>query len=172
MAGNNEEEMTHLRNLLAREFEIKDLGKLRYFLAIEVARSEKEIFISQRAYILDLFNETGMLGCKPAESPIEANHKLQAGVGSSVDVGRYQRLVGRLICLAHTRPDIAYAAIKKRIGLVTLMTRDQPQVVVFLLEETWSHGEAKSRVLLQGPVHKLNIELWHRESVNFYGCTD
>src|SRR5262249_17260499 len=93
----------------AREFEIKDLGKLRYFLGIEVARSYKGIFICQRKYILDLLKETGMMSCKPAESPIEANHRLQAGVGKSVELGRYQRLVGRLIYLSHTRPEIAYA---------------------------------------------------------------
>lgn len=50
-----------------------------------------------------------MMGCKPAKSPIESNHKLQLGSGKSVDLGRYQRLVGRLIYLSHTRPDIAYA---------------------------------------------------------------
>ncbi|XP_057995837.1 uncharacterized mitochondrial protein AtMg00810-like [Hevea brasiliensis] len=60
-----------------------------------------------------------MLGCKLAESPIEANHKLQAGVGESVDIGRYQRLVGRLIYLSHTRPDIAYA-----VGLVSQYMHD------------------------------------------------
>ena len=49
-----------------------------------------------------------MLGCKPAESPVESNHKLQAGIGEIVDKERYQRLVGRLIYLSHTRPDIAY----------------------------------------------------------------
>ncbi|XP_057993184.1 uncharacterized mitochondrial protein AtMg00810-like [Hevea brasiliensis] len=58
-----------------------------------------------------------MLGCKPTESPIEANHKLQAGVGESMDIGRYQRLVGRLIYLSHTRLDIAYA-----VGLIKAFT--------------------------------------------------
>jgi len=105
----DKDEMAHLKELLAQEFEIKDLGKLQYLLGIEVARSKKGIFISQRKYILDLLKETGMLGCKPAESPIEINHRMQAGIGDSVDMGRYQRLVGRLIYLSHTRPDIAYA---------------------------------------------------------------
>uniref|UniRef100_A0A2C9VCM9 Uncharacterized protein n=1 Tax=Manihot esculenta TaxID=3983 RepID=A0A2C9VCM9_MANES len=88
--------MAQLKRLLAQKFEIQDLGKLQYFVGIEVARSEKGIFISQRKYILDLLEETGMMGCKPAESPIESNHKLEAGTG-------------RLIYLSHTRPDIAYA---------------------------------------------------------------
>ena len=50
-----------------------------------------------------------MTGCKPVKSPIDNNHKMQAGVGKSIDKERYQRLVGRLIYLSHTRPDIAYA---------------------------------------------------------------
>ena len=109
MTGDDREEMARLKKLLAQEFEIKDLGKLQYFLGIEVARSSKGIFISQRKYILDLLKETGMTGCKPVESPIDNNHKMQAGVGKSIDKERYQRLVGRLIYLSHTRPDIAYA---------------------------------------------------------------
>lgn len=56
-----------------------------------------------------MLEDTGIMGCKSAESPIESNHKLQAGSGTSIDIGRYQRLVGRLIYLSHTSPDIAYA---------------------------------------------------------------
>ncbi|XP_058008213.1 uncharacterized mitochondrial protein AtMg00810-like [Hevea brasiliensis] len=114
VTGDDKEEMALLKERLAQKFEIKDLGMLKYFLGIEVARSDKGIFISQRKYILDLLEETGMLGCKPAESPIKANHKLQAGVEKSVDLGRYQKLVGKLIYLSHTRSDIAYA-----VGLVS-----------------------------------------------------
>ncbi len=107
--GDDKEKIARLKTLLAQEFEIKDLGKLRYFLGIEVARSDKGIFISQRKYILDFLEESGMLGCKPADTPIETNHKLQVGFDNSVDIRIYQRLVGRLISLSHTRPDIAYA---------------------------------------------------------------
>ena len=57
-------EMDCLKEVLAREFEIKDLGTLKYFLGMEIARSKKGIVVSQRKYILDLL--TGMLGCKPA----------------------------------------------------------------------------------------------------------
>ncbi|RVX20745.1 Retrovirus-related Pol polyprotein from transposon TNT 1-94 [Vitis vinifera] len=54
-----------------KEFEIKDLGNLKYFLGMEIARSKKGIAVSQRKYVLDLLNETGMLGCKPAETPMD-----------------------------------------------------------------------------------------------------
>ncbi|XP_037491209.1 uncharacterized mitochondrial protein AtMg00240-like [Jatropha curcas] len=73
-----------------------------------------------------------MLGCKPAESLIEANHKLQAGVGSLVDIGKHQRLVERLIYLSHTTPDITYA-----ISLVSQYMHDPRE----------SHLEAVHRIL-------------------------
>jgi hypothetical protein len=49
-----------------------------------------------------------MLGCRPANTPIDSNHGLKGGVTDRVDRERYQRLVGRLIYLSHTRPDISY----------------------------------------------------------------
>uniref|UniRef100_A0A2N9EW46 Integrase catalytic domain-containing protein n=1 Tax=Fagus sylvatica TaxID=28930 RepID=A0A2N9EW46_FAGSY len=74
--GNDTVEMGKLKTYLAKEFEIKDLGTLRYFLGIEVARSKEGIFVSQRKYVLDLLVETGMLACKPIDTPIEQNHRL------------------------------------------------------------------------------------------------
>ncbi|KAA0049782.1 putative mitochondrial protein [Cucumis melo var. makuwa] len=62
---------------MGNEFEIKDLGNLKYFLPMEVARSKENIFVSQRKYTLDLLNETSMLGCRPADTPIEFNCKLE-----------------------------------------------------------------------------------------------
>ena len=65
-----------LKRCLLQEFEIKELGRLKYFLGIEVAHSRHGIFISQQKYVLDLLTEIGKLGCKPMEIPIEQNHKL------------------------------------------------------------------------------------------------
>lgn len=66
-------ELGRLKKALASEFEIKDLGPLIYFLGMEFARSKKGIFVSQRKHILDLLEETGLLGCKAAETPMEPN---------------------------------------------------------------------------------------------------
>ncbi|KAH9769755.1 reverse transcriptase Ty1/copia-type domain-containing protein [Citrus sinensis] len=102
--------MSRLKQCLAKEFEIKDLGQLIYFLGMEIVRSKEGIVVSQRKYTLDLLKETGMSGCKPADTPIEANVKLgEVKGGVHVNAGRYQRLVGKLIYLSHTRPDIAFA---------------------------------------------------------------
>ena len=70
ITGNDNEEIIELQRHLAKEFEIKNLGGLKYFLGIEVARSKHEIFLSQRKYILDLLTKTGMLECKSADTPI------------------------------------------------------------------------------------------------------
>ncbi|RVW95985.1 putative inactive ATP-dependent zinc metalloprotease FTSHI 5, chloroplastic [Vitis vinifera] len=100
----------NLKKYLSEEFEVKDLGNLKYFLGMEVARSRKGIVVSQRKYILDLLKETGMLGCKPIDTPMDSQKKLGIEKESTpVDRGRYQRLVGRLIYLSHTRPDIGFA---------------------------------------------------------------
>lgn len=110
VTDDDHEEILSLQQYLASEFEMKQLGDLKYFLGIEVARSKYGIFLSQGKYILDLLSETGMLGCKPVNTPIEQNHKLFECLSASpTDKGRYQRLVGKLIYLSHTRPDIAYA---------------------------------------------------------------
>lgn len=77
LTGDNLEEMTRLKKKLAEDFEIKDLGTLKYFLGIEFARSKGGIVVNKKKkYILDLLGETGLLGCKTAETPIEANLKL------------------------------------------------------------------------------------------------
>ncbi|RVW55529.1 Mediator of RNA polymerase II transcription subunit 33A [Vitis vinifera] len=75
-----------------------EVGRLKKVLATEF----------ERKYVLDLLTETSMLGCKPSDTPIKARKRTESD-GKPVDGERYQRLVGRLIYLSHTRPDIAFA---------------------------------------------------------------
>jgi hypothetical protein len=64
------------------EFEVKDLGQLKYFLGIEISRGPKGMFLSQRKYVLDLLKETGMLGCRLAATSIEKNYRLRCWYSS------------------------------------------------------------------------------------------
>ena len=67
------QEIESLKKQLRAEFEVKDLGTMRYFLGMEVAHSKKGLFISQRKYTLDLLKETGMLGCRHDRTPLKKN---------------------------------------------------------------------------------------------------
>lgn len=69
---------------------------------MEVARSKKGIIVSQKKYVLNLLKETGMSGCRPANTSIESNQKLgNDKEGELMDTSYYQRLVGKLIYLSH-----------------------------------------------------------------------
>ena len=110
VTGNDVDERAALQTYLSKEFEMKDLGSLKYFLGIEVLRSKHGIFLSQRKYTLDLLKEVGMLACKPVDTPAAENVKL--GIFPDqvpANKEQYQRLVGRLMYLARTRPDLAYS---------------------------------------------------------------
>jgi len=110
ITGDNQNEIEGVKRNLKQKFEIKDLGKLKYFLGIEIAHSTKGLFISQRKYVLDLLKETGKIGCKPAITPIDTNIKLNTEDGEPLsDINQFQRLVGKLIYLTVNRPDLTFA---------------------------------------------------------------
>jgi len=102
------QEIKNLKKQLKTKFEMKDLGVMRYFLGVEVGRSKEGLFISQRKYTLNLLKEIGMLACKLADTPLEKGWNVEEKEDTLVEKERYQSLVGRLIYLSLTRPDIAY----------------------------------------------------------------
>lgn len=73
-----------MKNKLADDFQIKDLGTLKYFLGMKFARSKSGILFKQRKNIIDLLKETGLLGCKVAETPIEQNLKLKVATKNEI----------------------------------------------------------------------------------------
>ncbi|XP_057999369.1 uncharacterized mitochondrial protein AtMg00810-like [Hevea brasiliensis] len=88
---------------------MKNLGKLKFFLGIEVARNSNGIFLCQLKYALDVISEVELLGCKPAKTPLAQNHKLALAESDDVDdPAQYRRLVGRLIYLIITQPELSY----------------------------------------------------------------
>ena len=97
---------------MSTAFKVKDLGPLKYFLGIEVARSTSGIYLHQRKYTLDILQDSSLLGAKPSKILMEQNHTLQKSESaflSSSEVASYRRLVGRLLYLTVTRSDLAYS---------------------------------------------------------------
>ena len=109
ITGSNVMEASRLSAALAHAFKIKALGPLQYFLGLEVAYSPRGIFVSQQHYTVDLLKLTGMTDCAPVRTHIDPNVKLGDG-GDSPPVNhyQYQQLVGKLIYLTQTRPDISF----------------------------------------------------------------
>lgn len=110
LSGSTPSLVINFKAYLSSKFHMKDLGILRYFLGIEVARKPSGIYICQRKYALGIIADAGLSGVKPASFPLDQNHKLTLAKGDLIpDPTMYRRLVGRLIYLSATRPDLSYS---------------------------------------------------------------
>ena len=92
MTGNDEKEKEEFKQRLVQEFELKELGRLKHVLGIEIACSNQGIFISLQKYVTDLLAETRKIGCRVVSTPMDPNHKLCKAEGeSTLDKKLYQK---------------------------------------------------------------------------------
>ena len=127
--GSSKDAMNHA-------FSMTDLGLLSQFLGLEIAQTKDGIKVHQSKYALDLLNKLKMKDCKPSKTPFLSGVKLEE-VDSSPMVNNtpYRKLIGCLLYLTHTRPDIYY--------VVNVASRymDQPHEI---------HWKAAKRILCSG----------------------
>lgn len=110
VCGNCQVKINDIKDMMSKSFNMKDLGPVNYLLEIEVHRSAAGFFLSQRKYTTDILTEFGMIHSKPLNLPMNIKLKLTAELGEPLpDPSSYQRLVGKLIYLTITRPDIAFS---------------------------------------------------------------
>ncbi|KAI3500109.1 hypothetical protein L1887_35925 [Cichorium endivia] len=110
ITGDDEKEIRLTRENLSVRFQMKELGELKHFLGLEVDRTTEGLFLCQQKYTRDILQKFGMLECKSVSTPIEPNAKICAHEGKELEDGTtYRQLVGSLIYLTLTRPDISYA---------------------------------------------------------------
>jgi hypothetical protein len=101
--------ITECKKRLASEFEMKDLGLMHYFLGLEVWQSPERIFLNQGKYTVEILKRFGMLDCKPMNTPMEAKLKLLVDTSSElIDATLYRHIIGSLMYLTNTRPNICF----------------------------------------------------------------
>ena len=84
---------------MEKQFKLKDLGNLKYFLGLEVARSEKGISLCQRKFAFEVINDVRMLSCKPVKTPMEVNLKLSKDEGELLKLCWYVHKVDRKVAI-------------------------------------------------------------------------
>ncbi|KAJ0868636.1 putative RNA-directed DNA polymerase [Helianthus annuus] len=156
-ASSSKKLLTEFKSKMISEFEMTDIGVLSYFLGLEVTQRSDGVFLSQQKYARDLLKRFGMDHCKVVSTPI--NDKLQADDGGeAADEYGFRSLVGGLIYLTHSRPDIAYA-----VGIISRYMQ-RPSVY---------HMGAAKRVL-RYVAGTINLGLWYGkyDRVSLTGYTD
>ena len=110
ITGTDDSLIAHLKQHLQQSFHMKDLGNLAYFLGLEIKVDTHGLFVSQHKYAMDLVAAAGLQEVPPLDTPMELNVKLRKDEGELLsDPTAYRTLVGSLIYLTNTRPDLSYA---------------------------------------------------------------
>ncbi|TYK10332.1 Retrovirus-related Pol polyprotein from transposon TNT 1-94 [Cucumis melo var. makuwa] len=109
ITGNDPQAISDLQHYLGQHFEMEDLGSLNYFLGLEVSRRSDGYLLSQAKYASDLLARSGITDSNTASTPLDPNVHLTPYDGVPLEnVSLYRQLVGSLIYLTVTHPDIAY----------------------------------------------------------------
>ncbi|XP_044482003.1 uncharacterized mitochondrial protein AtMg00810-like [Mangifera indica] len=133
ITSSNPKDIEEFKMSIMKEFEMTDLGKIKYFLGLEVSQEMDGIFICQSKYTQEILKKFFMENCKPTATPLVLNAKLRKNDGNKrADETKFRSLVGSLMYLTTTRPDLMYST--------SLLSR-------FMQEPSEKHFSAGKRVL-------------------------
>lgn len=169
VASSSQEATSALLRDLEKEFALKDLGDLHYFLGIEVKKTQGGIVPSQEGYAKEVLQRVCMTDSKPVSTPMATTERLSLYDGDKLgphDASRYRSIVGALQYLTLTRPNISFAVNK---------------VCQFLHAATTVHWAAVKRILryVRGTLHlglkirkSLSTLVSAFTDANWAGCPD
>ncbi|GJZ97304.1 reverse transcriptase domain-containing protein [Tanacetum coccineum] len=100
---------TEFEKMMHKKFQMSSIGELTFFLGLQVKQKEDGIFISQDKYVIEILKKFGFSDVKTASKPMET-HKplLKDADGEDVDKHLYRSMIGSLMCLNSSRPDIMF----------------------------------------------------------------
>lgn len=115
VTGSNEDKISEFKKRMRSIFEMSDLGKLTYYLGIEVNQTKDGIIMKQEAYASKILEIAGMSTCNATQYPMEPKLQLTKDEnGKPIDPTMYRKIIGSLRYLIHTRPDLSYS-----VGMVS-----------------------------------------------------
>jgi hypothetical protein len=110
ITGDDVQGIQDLKHFLGQHFEMKDLGPLSYFLGLQISSSFDGYYLTKAKYTSDLISRAGITNSKIVDTPIEYNNRLNTHDREPLpNATLYRQLVGSLVYLTVTRPDISYA---------------------------------------------------------------
>ncbi|XP_021971691.1 uncharacterized mitochondrial protein AtMg00810-like [Helianthus annuus] len=157
ITGDLDDEIAQLKANLCVRFRMKDLGKLVRFLGLELAYNGNEVILHQTKYASDMLHKFGMISCKAAPTPIESRVKLYSHVGRELeDPTVYRKIVGSLIYLTLTRPDVAFA-----VGVLSRYMQDprKPHYLAILRVLRYMKGTMGNGVMFKREQHPMLMGL-------------
>jgi hypothetical protein len=108
--GNDEKVFADFKHSMKNNFAMTDLGRMKYFLGVEVKQDEKGIYINQQKYALEILKRFGLSECNSVCNPLVPGCKLKKDEsGKASDSTKYKHMVGSLMYLLATRPDLAFS---------------------------------------------------------------
>ncbi|CAJ2652613.1 unnamed protein product [Trifolium pratense] len=108
--GNDKQMMEEFKSSMKKKFAMTDLGKMKYFLGVEVNQTQQGIFINQQKYASEILTRFGMQDCNTVCTPIVLGCKLVKDEnGKPADATSYKQMIGCLMYLLETRPDLTYS---------------------------------------------------------------
>jgi hypothetical protein len=143
ITGDDVQGIQNLKRFLGQHFEMKDLGPLGYFLGFEVSSSSDGYYLTQAKYTSDLISRARITNSKIVDTPIEYNNRLNTHDGKPLpNTTIYRQLVGSLVYLTVTRPDISYAVHIVSQFMATPRSLHYTVILRILqyLKGTWFHG--------------------------------
>ncbi|KAL0458744.1 UNVERIFIED_CONTAM: Retrovirus-related Pol polyprotein from transposon RE1 [Sesamum latifolium] len=132
ITGPSEIHITTAKKFLDLEFTIKDLGRAKYFLGLEMTHSADGLLVTQHKYVRDIIKDVGLSSCKPANTPLPLGVKLSSHTTPLLDPGPYRRLVGRLLYLSFTVQTLPLV----HNNLANLLTNQDKNI--WMLHYIWS----------------------------------